>query len=145
MTDDEVGAFLAQGRTLHLATINRDGTPHVVAMWYTLIDGRPAVWTYAKSQKVENLRRDPRVTVLVEDGDSYEVLRGVQLRGRAELHDDSGYVQRVGEAIFERYNDAPLDDGVRAAVARQSAKRVAVVVDPDRVASWDHRKLGGTY
>lgn len=139
MTQDEVAAFLAAGRTLHMATIGPDGAPHLVPMWYALLDGRLAMWAYAKSQKVVNLRRDPRVTCLLEAGDGYDELRGVQLRGQAEIVDDYEVVVRVGEAIYER-NRGPIDEAARAGIAQEGRKRVAIYVDPERIASWDHAK-----
>jgi len=144
MTDEEIRAFLEEGRTLQVATIDRDGAPHIIAMWYVLIDGEVAFWTYAKSQKIVNLRRDPRLACLVEAGEQYNELRGVQLKGLAVISDDRAVVQRVGEAIWQRYI-GPLDDGARQAVAIQGAKRVVVFVKPEQVISWDHRKLGGGY
>ena len=96
MTDAEIAEFLAPPRNLQVATINRDGTPHLVTMYYAVIDGRIAFWTYRKSQKVLNLRRDPRITVLVEDGKAYGELRGVQMAGRAILSDDHEAVMDVG-------------------------------------------------
>ena len=139
MSDDEVAAFLASGRTLQIATNGRDGFPHLVPMWYAVLEGRLTTWSYAKSQKVVNLRRDPRITCLVESGDRYEELRGVQVRGRVELVEDPEVVRRVGEAIYERYR-GPVDDNARAGIAREGAKRVAVVVHPDSIVSWDHAK-----
>lgn len=139
MTQDEVAGFLNAGRTLHMATIGPDGAPHLVPMWYALLDGRLAMWAYAKSQKVVNLRRDPRVTCLLEAGERYEELRGVQVRGRAELVEDYDFVVRVGEAVYAR-NRGPLDDAARAGVAQEGRKRVAILIDPQRVASWDHGK-----
>ena len=144
MTDEEIRTFLEEGRTLQVATIDRDGAPHIIAMWYVLIDGEVAFWTYAKSQKIVNLRRDPRLACLVEAGEQYNELRGVQLKGLAVISDDRAVVQRVGEAIWQRYI-GPLDDGARQAVAIQGAKRVVVFVKPEQVISWDHRKLGGGY
>src|SRR5579859_7162440 len=85
MNDEEIRAFLEEQRTLQVATIDHDGFPHLVAMWYVLIDNEIAFWTYAKSQKALNLRRDPRLTCLVETGTSYEQLRGVQIKGNAVL------------------------------------------------------------
>jgi PPOX class probable F420-dependent enzyme len=144
MTEEEERAFLAEGHTLQIATIGRDGFPHLVAMWYVLIDGEVAFWTYAKSQKVVNLRRDPRLACLVEAGELYNELRGVQIKGYAMISDDRAVVQRVGEEIWKRYT-GPLDESARQAVSIQGAKRVAVFVRPSEVISWDHRKLGGTY
>jgi|SRR5579885_2379389 len=144
MTDEEIQAFLQEQRTLQIATIDHDGYPHLVAMWYVLHDQQIAFWTYAKSQKAVNLRRDPRLTCLVETGQRYEELRGVQMKARATLIDDRETVQRYGEAIFERYT-GPLNATTRAMVAAQAAKRIVVVVNPVKIVSWDHRKLGGVY
>lgn len=145
MTPEEADAFVDAQRTLQVASINRDGTPHLVAMWFERLDGAIAFWTYAKSQKVANLRRDPRLTVMVEAGDTYEELKGVTVYGRARLVDDPETVQRLGERIYEKYWGPVGDDLVREGVRMQSAKRVVVVVEPDRVVSWDHSKLGGGY
>ncbi len=144
MTDEEIHAFLEEQRTLQVATIDHDGFPHLVAMWYTLIDNELAFWTYTKSQKAVNLRRDPRLTCLVEAGERYDELRGVQIKGQAVLKDDRETVQRLGEAIWERYT-GPLNEHTRPMVEAQAAKRVAIVVKPLEIVSWDHRKLGGSY
>jgi PPOX class probable F420-dependent enzyme len=145
MIEAEIQSFLDEQRTMAVATIGRDGFPHVVAMWYTLVDGKPAFWTYAKSQKALNLRRDLRVTCLVETGEAYGELRGVQIKGRATLIEDAADVLRLGEAIWERYTGGPLDDAMRQMVAAQARKRVGVIVEPVEVVTWDHRKLGGAY
>ena len=144
MNDEEIHAFLEEQRTLQVATIDHDGWPHLVAMWYVLIDDRIVFWTYAKSQKSVNLRRDDRLTCLVETGVRYEQLRGVQIKGRAIIHDDPESVQRIGEVIFARYT-GPLNENTRQLVAAQAPKRVLVFVEPVEVVSWDHRKLGGGY
>jgi PPOX class probable F420-dependent enzyme len=145
MTDAEVEAFLEAGRDLQVASINADGTPHLVTMWYAVRDGKVEFWTYAKSQKIVNLRRDPRITVLVATGDKYEELKGVSISGRAELVEDRDEVVRYGEVVYERYW-GPLDnDAVREGVRTMGSKRVVVVVKPEKVVTWDHSKLGGTY
>ena len=144
MTDEEVQAFLQEQRTLQVATIDHDGYPHLVAMWYVLFEHQIVFWTYARSQKAVNLRRDPRLTCLVETGQSYTELRGVQIKGQAVIHDDVETVQRYGEMIFERYT-GPLNENTRSMVAAQAVKRIVVVVQPVEVVSWDHRKLGGVY
>ena len=144
MNDEEIRTFLQEQRTLQVATIDHDGWPHLIAMWYVLIDNQIAFWTYAKSQKVVNLRRDARLTCLVETGERYDELRGVQIKGRANIKDDRETVQRIGEAIFER-NTGPLNENTRLLVAAQAAKRVLVFVEPVEIVSWDHRKLGGGY
>ena len=144
MNDEEIQEFLQEQSTLQVATIGQNGYPHLVAMWYILVDHQPVFWTYAKSQKALNLQRDPRLTVLVEAGTRYEELRGVQIRGRADIINERETVQRYGELIFERYT-GPLNEQTRALVAAQAAKRIIVVVNPIAVTSWDHRKLGGVY
>jgi PPOX class probable F420-dependent enzyme len=145
MSDEEIRAFLEEQRILQVATIDHDGWPHLVAMWYVLIDDQVVFWTYAKSQKAVNLRRDDRLTCLVEAGVRYDELRGVQIKGRAIINDDRETVQRVGEAIYERYTGGQLDDATRQMVAKQAPKRVLVFVEPVEVVSWDHRKLSGGY
>src|SRR5438477_1917183 len=127
MTDAEIRAFLAEQRTLQVATIDHDGYPHLVAMWYVLINDEVVFWTYAKSQKAVNLRRDPRLTCLVETGERYEELRGVQIKGRAVINDERATVQQTGEAIWERYT-GPLNDNTRQMVTTQAAKRVVIFV-----------------
>src|SRR5438270_12387428 len=128
-SDEEVRAFLDEQRTLQIATIDHDGWPHLVAMWYVVINDQVVFWTYAKSQKIVNLKRDDRLTCLVETGETYSELRGVQIKGRAIISDDRETVQRTGEAIWERYT-GPLNDTTRQMVAAQAAKRVVISVKP---------------
>lgn len=154
MSEDEVSAFLDEHRTVHLASVGPDGMPHLTTLWYGMLDGRVAVWTYRKSQKVRNLERDPRLTALVESGDRYSELRGVMMRGRARLSADRDTVMAVAEAVYVRnaerfgsvqYGGETLDRGTLDVLGQMSTKRVAIVVEPDEVVSWDHRKLGGVY
>ena len=145
MSEAEVQAFLEEQRTMSIATIGRDGRPHVVAMWYACLDGVPSFWTFAKSQKVVNLRRDPRVTCMVEAGETYDQLRGVELVARAEIIEDAAEVQRFGVAEFERYQNTKVTDALMPQMQRMANKRVVVKIHVERVVSWDHRKLGGTY
>ena len=144
MNDEEIRAFLEEQRILQVATIDHDGWPHLIAMWYVLINDQIVFWTYAKSQKAVNLRRDGRLTCLVETGERYDELRGVQIKGKAILSDDRETVQRIVEVIWERYT-GPLNDNTRQMVAAQAAKRVVIFVEPVEIVSWDHRKLGGGY
>ena len=144
MNDEEIRAFLEEQRKLQVATIDHDGWPHLVAMWYVLINDEVVFWTYARSQKAINLRRDPRLTCLVEAGERYEELRGVQIKGQAAINDEPATVQRIGEEIWERYT-GPLNENTRQMVTVQAAKRVVIFVKPVEVVSWDHRKLGGGY
>lgn len=141
MSDAEVGRFLERSRVMTLATLGRSGLPHLTAMWYGLVDGEIWFETKAKSQKAVNIRRDPRVTVLVEGGDTYDTLRGVSIEGRAEIVDDPEALFRVGVSVWERYT-GPYSEQVRPLVEAMLNKRVAIRVTPDRLRSWDHRKLG---
>ncbi|TVT27937.1 PPOX class F420-dependent oxidoreductase [Amycolatopsis rhizosphaerae] len=141
MTGEEIATFVEQSRTATMATLGPDGTPHLVAMWYAVVDGQIWFETKAKSQKVVNLRRDDRITCLVEDGDTYDRLRGVSIEGRAVISDDPGDIWRVGVSVWERYN-GPYSEEVRPLVEMMMRKRVVVRVDAQRTRSWDHRKLG---
>ena len=145
MTDAEIAAFLDAGRDLQVASINADGTPHLVTMWFVVRDGEVAFWTYGKSQKVVNLKRDPRLTVLVATGDAYEELRGVSIAGTAEVIEDTDEVLSYGLQIFEKYWGGAEDALVRAGVQAQALKRVVLRVKADTVVTWDHSKLAGAY
>jgi PPOX class probable F420-dependent enzyme len=144
MTEAETTAFLAAQPKLQLATINRDGTPHLVTMYFALVDEQIAFWTYATSQKARNLARDPRLTCLVEDGATYDELRGVQITGRVRTVSGTAAVQRIGEAVYRR-SVGSLAPELGAYVADQARKRLGYLVEPSRVASWDHRKLAAVY
>jgi PPOX class probable F420-dependent enzyme len=146
MTDDEVRAFLEAGRDLQVASINADGTPHLVTMWYELDGGDVCFWTYGKSQKVVNLRRDPRLTVLVATGEVYEQLKGVSIAGSAEIVESgTPEVLAFGLELFKKYWGPADDELVRAGVEAQAQKRVVIRVKADNTVTWDHSKLGGTY
>lgn len=140
MTQDEVAAFLGAERRAQVATINADGTPHLVPLSYVLLDGRMAFWTDPRSQKVVNLRRDPRMTCLVEAGTEFAEFRAVQLTGRVELSEDRASSRRVGLALFERAY-GQLNDELRAVVDSLADDRVGVTLQAERVVTWDHRKL----
>jgi PPOX class probable F420-dependent enzyme len=141
LTDEEINEFLAGSRSATMATIGPDGQPHLVAMWFALVDGDICFETKAKSQKAVNLRRDPRISCLVEDGATYEDLRGVSIEGEAEVTDDADLLWRIGVNMWERYY-GPYSDDLKPMVEAMLNKRVAVRVRAKRVRSWDHRKLG---
>ena len=143
MTDDEVDAFLHERHSMAVATVGADGRPHVVAMWYGFLDGAPAFETYRKSQKVVNLLRDPRITCLIEDGDRYDLLRGVELIGTGRIIDDGGALRTIARSLFERYDTGFGPDQGEEYINFMVAKRVAVRIDVDDVVSWDHGKIGG--
>jgi PPOX class probable F420-dependent enzyme len=141
MSDAEITQFLREQRVATCATVGLDGQPHLVAMWYALLDGVMWFETKSKSQKAVNLRRDGRVTVMVESGHTYDALRGVALEGRGVVVDDPDALWAVGVSVWERYN-GPYSEEVRPMVEAMLAKRVAVRIDVERTRSWDHRKLG---
>jgi PPOX class probable F420-dependent enzyme len=141
LTEDEIAGLLAGVRSMTMASIGPGGQPHLVAMWFAVLDGDICFETKAKSQKAVNLRRDPRITCLAEDGDVYDELRGVAIEGRAEVSEDPELLWRVGVAVWERYN-GPYTEEMRPFVEAMMRKRVAVRVRAERVRSWDHRKLG---
>lgn len=142
MSDAEIAEFIDRSRTATLATVLLSGRPHLVAMWYAVLDGEIWFETKAKSQKAVNLRRDPTVTVMIEDGLTYNTLRGVSIDGRAEIVDsDPDQLLRVGISVWERYT-GPYSDEMKPFVDQMMNNRIAVRVVPERMRSWDHRKLG---
>ncbi|HUQ00546.1 MAG TPA: TIGR03618 family F420-dependent PPOX class oxidoreductase [Aeromicrobium sp.] len=143
LDDAEIADFLTSHMKVQVGTLGRDGGPHLTTLYYVLDDaGRIAFWTYASSQKVLNLRRDPRVACLVEDGDEYFDLRGVSIRGRARLVEDYDDILAIGRKVASRMaGGVDLGAEGEALVQAQARKRVAVIVEPERVASWDHGKL----
>jgi nitroimidazol reductase NimA-like FMN-containing flavoprotein (pyridoxamine 5'-phosphate oxidase superfamily) len=145
MTDEEVEAFIEAKQSLQVGTLQSDGSVHLSTLWYGIVDGRIAFETYTRSQKILNLQRDDRITVLLEDGTTYDTLRGVMIRGRAELSTESEDVVRVAESVIRRNQPEIPEEHVGAAAVQLAAKRTAVTIVPEKVASWDHNKLGGTY
>jgi PPOX class probable F420-dependent enzyme len=152
MSTDEVQAFLSEGaKVLEVATINADGTPHLAPMWFTMDDGNVVFRSFTKSQKIVNLMRDRRLTVLVETGDFYAELQGVMINGTARLVTDPDYVLGIYGKLSARYPFAgtepvDLDDtDLEATYGRFAPKNTAVIVEPDKITTWDHTKLGGVY
>lgn len=143
MTEAEIAEFLVQQRAITMATVGPSGQPHLVAMWYGLVDGKIYFETKAKSQKALNLRRDPRITCSLEAGLTYDQLRGVAIEGTATIIDDTDDPEYWAAAVsvFERYT-GPYTEEMRPFVEAMMNKRVVVRVEPLRTRSWDHRKLG---
>jgi PPOX class probable F420-dependent enzyme len=143
LTPEEQAAFLQETRKAALATVDKDGFPHVVAMGFVAKDGAIYMTSYAKAQKVLNIRRNPRVGVMIETGDRYAEFRGLMIRGHCEIIDDPGQVEMViGESGRRQTRaGAPPQGGAIAS----APKRVVLKVTPEKIASWDHTKLGGHY
>ena len=148
MTGEEIAAFLDEERTVVCATNGRGGWPHLMPLWYVLRDGpdstQPEIWawTYGASQKVRNLRRDPRATLQVEAGETYDQLRGVMIEAETVIADDPETVLALGLELATRYGGGAVPgDEARAALAAQARKRVALRFIARSTATWDHRKL----
>jgi PPOX class probable F420-dependent enzyme len=145
LTDQEVEGLLEENLKVQIATIGPDGAPHLSTLFYIVRDGCIAFWTYGRSQKIKNLERDPRVSALVEDGVDYFELRGVSITGRAEIVRDFDAIYSIGAEVATRMVAAEsfeaLGDFGRETVEKQAGKRVGVIVRPEKVASWDHRKM----
>ncbi|MFG2005677.1 pyridoxamine 5'-phosphate oxidase family protein [Spirillospora sp. NPDC048911] len=147
MTPAETADFLTSSYKVQVATVGKDGEPHLVTMFYALLDGKIAFSTYKSSQKVLNLRRNPTMTCLVEDGDEYGELRGAALYGQGRVIEDPAIRLQVGAVVGARLAGmpvpemgAPIEPEFAAALEQSLAKRVIIVMEPDRVVSWDHRK-----
>lgn len=140
LTDEEIKAYLESSKTVIMGTINHDGWPHLMPMWYSVIDGLVKMHTYKTSQKVLNIQRDPRGSILVEDGTTYNELRGVFMRGRFEVIDDQDLCYRIGIKSAEKYMNV-TEEQAAPFVKHQVRKRVAIIFHPEKVSSWDHRRM----
>ena len=145
MTDEEIWKFVEERKSLQVATLNRDGTPHLTTLWFAVVDGEISFETFTKSQKIVNLKRDPRIAVLLEAGTDYGELRGVSINGTAQLHSDPEVVHRYALAVMARNQPGIPKDALDAVAKDMATKRTAVVIKPEKIVSWDHRKLGGGY
>ena len=147
MSPAEQLELLESERVVVVSSNGPRGWPHSMPMWFTLRDGEIWIWTYAKSQKVRNLERDPRATLLIETGTEYVELRGIQIEAEAEIVRDPKAVFEFGKELTVRYAEGidSIEGDAARALQAQAAKRVAIHFKPVRVASWDHRKLGGAY
>ena len=141
MTEEEVWCFFEEAHHLQVATIGRDGSPHLMTLWFAATDGALVFPSYTKSQKVVNLARDPRIAVLAEAGSTYADLRGVSINGRGELVDSDPQRIDLSQRIYRRYYPEKSEAELRDMAERGSRKRTMVVVHPERIRSWDHRKM----
>jgi nitroimidazol reductase NimA-like FMN-containing flavoprotein (pyridoxamine 5'-phosphate oxidase superfamily) len=141
MNEAEILALYDDAKSLNVATLDPTGAPHLTTLWYAPWNGKLIFETYAKAQKTLNLRRDPRIGAIVEAGTVYEELRGVSIQGRAEIVDTEPLISQLCEILLRRNTPMP-EDMLKHAVARVAAKRVAVIIHPEKIMSWDHRKLG---
>lgn len=151
LSEVELAVMLETGHTLQVATIDPDGFPHLAPMWYVMRDGQITFRSFSKSQKIVNLKRNPKVAILLESGESYDELRGVMIRGTAQLITDRATVLSIYGELAAKYpmvGGEPLalsDEALEAAFGRHAEKNTAVIVDIAKISTWDHAKLGGTY
>jgi PPOX class probable F420-dependent enzyme len=147
LSEAELLELLGEERIAVVSSLGPRGWPHSMPLWFVPRDGEVWIWTYAKSQKVRNLERDPRATVLIETGHEYGELRGAAIEAEAVIHRDLETVLGFAEELTLRYADgiSAIDGDARAGLEAQAPKRVAIQFKAVRTASWDHRKLGGTY
>jgi len=147
LTEDEQRELIENGRIVVVSSLGLRGWPHVMPLWYVPREGEVWVWTYAKSQKVRNLERDRRATLLIETGTEYDELRGVQIEAEAELIRDIDRIVGFAKQLTIRYSEGieSVEGDAAAGLEAQAPKRVAIHFHPRRIATWDHRKLGGTY
>ncbi|MCB2079947.1 MAG: PPOX class F420-dependent oxidoreductase [Novosphingobium sp.] len=142
MSDEEVRDFLDGSRSLSVATLDKDGAPHLTTLWFAREGDTVLFETYGSSQKIVNLRRDPRIAVMCEDGETYGELRGVSITGTAEIIDSGPDLSRLMTFIIARNMPDIPKDKLAEHAAQMAKKRVVVAVRPTKVISWDHSKLG---
>lgn len=145
MTEEEQNAFLEDGWTLQVASVGHNGYPHLVAMWYVVIDGDIHFTTFGKSQKIKNLERNPKMTAMLEAGKKYQELRGLVFEGEGEILRDIDTTGKVMGLVGAKYNGLPIPTETSEGALKAAAKRVTVRLKPENVYSWDHAKLGGRY
>lgn len=149
MSHDEVLDFFDVQKVINVATIGPNNRPHLAPLWYFRTGDNLQTWTYGSSQKIANLRRLAEATVLIEDGDSYETLRGVSMETDVEIVEDTEVVTGIGITLAQRYAGAkpgdPVPGELAAFIGKQASKRVGLIFTPTKTVTWDHRKLNGTY
>jgi len=144
MSNEEIATFLQNQISIQIGTINKDGSPHLTTMWY-FFDNKSFIFhTYTKSQKIINLQRDSRITVLTEAGSRYSDLKGIIVYGNAEiingkdsLEEVIRYMEIVGEKYVKDEEGAQYIEGMKL----QAPKRSVVIVKPSKFISWDHTKI----
>ena len=145
LTEEEQQKVLEESWTLQVASNGHKGFPHLVAMWYVVIDGKIHFTTFGKSQKILNLRRDPKISCMLESGKGYAELKGLVIEGEAELLEDTPFTAKVMGLVGAKYNGIPVPTETPEAAFKVASKRVVVKINPVDIYSWDHSKLGGRY
>lgn len=143
MSEDEMWKFIEEQKSLQVATLNKDGSPHLTTLWFAIVDGALVFETYSKSQKIVNLERDPRIAVLVEEGETYDQLRGISINAKAELVTDKEKMHALALEVMVRNQPGLTREQLDGVAKKMAAKRTGVIVRLEKVVTWDHRKLGG--
>jgi len=145
MTEKEMWDFIATQKSIQVCTLNKDGTPHLTVMWFAIKNKTIVLETFTKSQKIMNLKRNPNMAVLLEDGSEYNELRGVSINCKAELIDDYATVHALHVDVVVRNQPGVTPEQAEEFTREMSKKKTVIIVKPEKVMSWDHRKLGGAY
>lgn len=146
MTTEEVWKFIEGQKTIQVASLSKNGTPHLMPLWFAIDEeGDIVLETFSKSQKIKNLERDNRVSVLFEDGDNYPELKGVSIQGHAELIRDHDRVHDLHLAVLVRNMPGVDRESLSKATASMVPKKTIIKIKPERIISWDHSKLDVAY
>ena len=145
MSEEEIWEFIETQKSIQVCTINGDGTPHLTVMWFAVKEGAIVLETFTKSQKIVNLKRNPNIAVLLEDGTEYSELRGVSINCKAELVEDYDTVHALHVDVVVRNQPGVTPEQAAEFTREMSRKKTVILVRPDKVMSWDHRKLDGVY
>lgn len=141
MNDTEIDEFVEEQKSLQVGTLNSDGSIHLSTLWFAVVDQKIVFETYTSSQKIVNLKRDSRITVLLEDGLEYSNLRGVMIRGTSLLTEESAEVERIAREVIKRNQPEVPEEMLDDAAASLALKRTVVAIVPEKTVSWDHRKI----
>ena len=145
MSLPETWDFISSQKTMHVCSLNSDGSPHLVTMWFTVIEKRIVLISYKKAQKIVNLRRNPQLAVLCEEGNDYHELRGVSINCEAELVDDDEQVRDFELSLILRNHSGASYEQAKAMAVKNASRKTAIIVVPGKIKSWDHRKLDVDY
>jgi len=145
MSDEEMWEFIETQKSIQVCTLNKDGSPHLTVMWFAVKDKQIILETFTKSQKIINLKRNPKMAVLLEDGSEYNDLRGVSINCEAELVEDYDTVHAMHVDVVVRNQEGVTPEQAEEYTREMSKKKTVIVVKPEKVMSWDHRKLDVAY
>ena len=145
MNDKEIWEFIESQKTIQVCSLDQHGNPHLVPMWFFTTDKKIILISYSKSQKIVNLKRNPAIAVLLEDGSEYHELRGVSINCMAELVSEPTQVQAMEKKLIARNHPGLTEAAAEEMTSKMSHKKTAIIVTPGKVKSWDHRKLDSDY